>query len=56
MPNVINVYGVCEAETCKRPERAIVREEDSVVIGNKRYHRGCEPTVEEREARNRSSA
>lgn len=55
MTNVRELFGNCEAEKCKRPERGISKENDKVVIEKKIYHRGCQPTNAERRARNKSS-
>jgi hypothetical protein len=56
MSDVIDLFGVCEADKCKRAERRIDREADKVTIRKKTYHRGCEPTPEELQAKDRSSA
>jgi hypothetical protein len=55
MNDVIDLFSICEAEKCKRPERRITDKGDLVVVETKTYHRGCEPTREERNAQNRSS-
>ena len=55
MADVEDLYGVCNAEKCKRPERAITNENDKVTIRKKNYHRECAPTSEELAAQDRSS-
>jgi hypothetical protein len=54
MSNVIEMFGVCEAEKCKRPDRKILERKDLVIVEKKKYHRGCEPTAEEQKAKTRS--
>jgi hypothetical protein len=54
MSDVADLYGVCQAEKCKRPEKAITSEADKVTVRRKDYHKGCEPTPEELAARDRS--
>ena len=44
MSDVIDLYGNCEAEVCRREDRAITDGADSVVVREKQYHRGCEPS------------
>jgi len=55
MSDVVDLFGVCEADKCKRPERRILSEADKIIVRKKNYHRGCEPTEEELKARDRSS-
>jgi len=43
MADVIDLYGVCEGEPCKRAERRITNADDLYEINGKRYHKGCEP-------------
>ena len=52
----INGTGPCEATNCKRDDKLITKETGGVKVENKNYHRGCEPSPEEAEAQNRSSA
>jgi len=54
MSDVIELFGNCEAEKCKRPERPITKKSDKIRINNKDYHRGCEPTPKEQESKNKS--
>lgn len=54
MNHVIDLFGVCEADICKRKERRIDVEADKVTVRDKTYHRGCEPTPEELQARDRA--
>jgi predicted nucleic acid-binding protein len=54
MSEVTDLYGVCQAEKCKRQERAIIGEADKVTLRGKAYHKGCEPTREELAAKDRS--
>ena len=54
MSDVIDLYGVCEADKCRRKERAINNEQDRVRVQGKNYHKGCEPTKKEQESKNKS--
>ena len=54
MSDIVEDYGVCEGEPCKRPDRIITSENELVIIGGKKYHKGCEPTAAQQEAATRS--
>jgi hypothetical protein len=44
---------IVRAKPCKRAE-IIIRKDDLVVVDGKKYHKGCQPTEEERAARAKS--
>jgi hypothetical protein len=47
MGDVIDSFGVCEAEVCKRQSRILTSEDDIVRIDRRQYHKGCEPPQQE---------
>jgi hypothetical protein len=53
MSDVIEMVGNCEGESCKRAE-IIIRKDELVVVDGKKYHKGCQPTEEERKAKAKS--
>ncbi len=55
MSDVKTIFGVCEADQCRRGERVITSENEKVTIGEKKYHKGCEPAAEEQEAARNSN-
>jgi len=54
MGDVVDIFGLCEAERCKRIERIITSETDLTIVNGKKYHSGCEPTEAEQEIASRS--
>lgn len=53
MSDVIDIHGRCNGDPCKREERLITSAADRVIVRDKEYHKGCEPTQAELDARNR---
>jgi len=50
MTNSSSVFppgGTCQAEPCKRGDVVICDEKDLLRVGDKNYHKGCEPVPEE---------
>jgi hypothetical protein len=39
--------GNCQADLCKRGDVVICNEKDLLRVGDKNYHKGCEPIPEE---------
>lgn len=56
MGNVITIQGMCAGQPCKHGpgNQIIMREDEVVTVDGKTYHKGCEPTEKEREARRNS--
>jgi hypothetical protein len=48
------LFGVCQADLCKRGERAITDEGDKVTFRGKDYHKECAPTPGDIERMNNS--
>jgi hypothetical protein len=45
--SVFPLDGNCQADPCKRGDVIIRDENDLMKIGDRNYHRGCEPPAEE---------
>ncbi len=60
MSDVIEMHGPgpCEGEPCRREQRGedriIKSADDRVRVGEKNYHKGCEPSAGEVAAKNRA--
>jgi len=55
MRDIIETFGICQGEPCKRKgSQVITSEKDKVTIGKKDYHKGCEPTPKEQASKNKS--